>query len=106
MSVTNPRRTQCGDRIASFCGTVTLQVRTMNLENKIDTLNEIADIVGGEMYERYSGRGMYGAQCYGIVCDDPVPCIEHAAENGIKGAVYDQMGLQYIVYWPNIPYQS
>lgn len=49
---------------------------------------------------------MYGAQCYGIVCDDPIPCIENAAENGIKGAVYDQMGLQYIVYWPNIPYQS
>lgn len=65
----------------------------MNLENKIDTLNEVADIVGGEMYERYSGRGMYGAQCYGIVCDDPIPCIENAAENGIKGAVYDQMGL-------------
>jgi hypothetical protein len=36
----------------------------------------------------------------------PIPCIENAAENGIKGAVYDQMGLQYIVYWPNIPYQS
>lgn len=78
----------------------------MDLEDKIEILYEVADIIGGEMYERYSGRGMYGEQCYGIVCDDPISCVENAAENGIKGAVYDQMGLQYIVYWPNIPHQG
>jgi len=74
----------------------------MNLEDKLEILNEVAKSVGGELYEGYSGRGMYGAQCYGIVCDDPMSCIENSAENGIKGANYDQMGLQYIVYWPRI----
>ena len=65
-------------------------------------LEEISELVGGKIYHGYSGRGMYGAQCLGIVCPDPVPCIEYAAENGIRGAVYDQMGLDYIVYWPEI----
>lgn len=45
---------------------------------------------------------MYGERCYGIVCDDPIPCIEEAAEQGIRGARYDNMGLQYIVYWPHL----
>jgi len=65
-------------------------------------ISRVAVQVGGEVYEDYSGRGMYGAKCLGIVCADPVPCIEYAAENGIRGAVYDQMGLDYIVYWPEI----
>ena len=74
----------------------------MNLEEQIEALNEVADIVGGEIRDDYSGRGMYGARCYGIECDEIVPCIEKAAMNGITGANYDQMGLQYIVYWPII----
>ena len=74
----------------------------MNLEEQIEILNEVADIVGGEIYKGYSGRGMYGTRCYGIECDEPIPCIEQAATQGITGANYDQMGLQYIVYWPSI----
>lgn len=74
----------------------------MNLEEQIEALNEVADIIGGEIRDDYSGRGMYGRHCYGIDCDDPVSCIEQAATQGITGANYDQMGLQYIVYWPRI----
>ena len=78
----------------------------MNLEEQIEALNEVADIIGGEIRDDYSGRGMYGRRCYGIECVDPVPCIEHAASQGVMGANYDQMGLQYIVYWPRIGNES
>lgn len=78
----------------------------MNLDEKLDILNEAADIVGGELYEGYSGRGMYGQRCYGIVCDDYVSCIETVALQGITGANTDSMGLQSIVYWPNIQYEG
>jgi hypothetical protein len=78
----------------------------MNLDEKLDILNEAADIVGGEMYEGYSGRGMFGERCYGITCSDPIPCVEAVAMQGITGANYDSMGLDYIVYWPNIRHES
>ncbi len=74
----------------------------MNLEEQIEALNEVADMIGGEIRDDYSGRGMYGARCYGIECDEPIRCVEQAAMQGIAGANYDQMGLQYIVYWPRI----
>ena len=50
----------------------------------------------------YSGRGMFGVQCVGVVCYDPVKVIESAVEFGFKGARYDSMGRQWIVYWPQI----
>lgn len=74
----------------------------MDLEEKIEILHEVADEIGGDLWDNYSGRYMYGLKCYGIVCDEPVRCIEHAAVHGITGASYDNMGLQYIVYWPRI----
>lgn len=67
----------------------------MNLEEQIEALNS-------EIRDDYSGRGMYGRNCYGIECNDPISCVEQAATQGITGANYDQMGLQYIVYWPRI----
>lgn len=81
---------------------LTEQVITMTLEEQIEQLEDIAMNIGGEIYPDYSGRFMYGAKCYGIVCDDPIPCIEEAAEAGLRGARHDSMGLQYIVYWPDI----
>jgi len=74
----------------------------MNLEEQIETLHEVADRIGGEVRSDYSGRGMYGRRCYGIECSEPLHCIEQAAAQGITGANYDQMGLDYIVYWPRI----
>lgn len=61
---------------------------------------QLADDVDGEVYEGYSGRGMYGKECIGVVCDNSVHCIEKAAARGIMGAVVDSMGRQQIVYWP------
>lgn len=70
--------------------------------NKIQILRDIANQVGGSLYEGYSGRGMYGKTCYGITCESYLEVIELAAEQGIKGARWDNMGKRYIVYWPDI----
>lgn len=65
-------------------------------------LQELANEVGGSFRGDYSGRGMFGRTCCGIACDNPTEVIELAAERGIKGAAYDNMGKRYIVYWPEI----
>ena len=72
------------------------------MEDKIDAIYDVADQIGGRVRESYSGRGMYGKTCYGIVCEDTTECIEAAAERGIRGAETDSMGRSFIVYWRNI----
>jgi len=47
----------------------------------------------------YSGRGMFGKTCYGIVCDNPGDVI---AQVGLPGARQDSMGKSAIVYWPSV----
>lgn len=74
----------------------------MTREEKITAIREVADEVGGTIRDSYSGRGMYGKTCYGIVCDDPTMCIEAAAERGIRGSSRDSMGKDYIVYWTSV----
>lgn len=74
----------------------------METVNKLDRINEIADEVGGTVRSSYSGRGMYGKSCVGIVCSDPNECLEVAGAHGIRGGVVDSMGLSFIVYWPKI----
>jgi len=66
----------------------------------------------------YSGRGMYGSTCVGVVCDDPIEFAvrfgnelcerdlgDYSIEDWARVAV-DQMGLQTIVYWPRINLQD
>lgn len=67
-----------------------------------EILKEIANEVDGTIYEEYSGRGMYGKTCIGIVCNNAIDCIESAAAKGITGAKTDNMGKSMIVYWPHI----
>lgn len=53
-----------------------------------------AESLGYEVIE-YSGRGMFGVKCPGVVVSNPMDFI---AEMGIKGLKTDNMGLDYIVY--------
>lgn len=71
----------------------------MTLEEMIEAIKETADEIGGDLYEGYSGRGMFGDRCFGITCDDESKCIEVAASKGLRGAKVDSMGRQVIVYW-------
>lgn len=74
----------------------------MEKEDLIEALKETADEIGGDFREGYSGRGMYGKECWGIVCDDETECIEVAATKGLKGAKTDNMGRRIIVYYPDL----
>ncbi len=74
--------------------------------NMRQILQEIADAVGGTVSDNYSGRGMFGKECCGIVCSNPNECIEEAASRGVKKARTDNMGKDYIVYWPEINLSS
>jgi hypothetical protein len=65
---------------------------------------ELADTYGAFRSD-YSGRGMFGAQCVGIVTSEPMTVIKEAAARGIRGAKTDDMGLQTIIYWPHIQTQ-
>jgi hypothetical protein len=72
------------------------------MNNKIQQLEKLANDLGGRIYRGYSGRGMFGKSCVGIVCEDATECIESAAGLGIRGAKTDNMGKRMIVYWPSI----
>jgi hypothetical protein len=64
-----------------------------------DVLDEISDEVSGKVCYDYRGRGMGDRTCCGIVCEEPLPCVEQAAKRGILGALTDNMGRDSIVYW-------
>ena len=68
----------------------------------LQAVEKVAEAVGGAVYERYSGRGMFGGTCVGVSCDDASECIEEAALVGLRGACTDQLGKGMIVYWPRI----
>lgn len=67
-----------------------------------DLIQDIADESNGEVYSNYSGRGMFGKKCWGVYGDDPCAIIEEAAIRGFTGANMDSLGLQTIVYWPDV----
>ena len=68
----------------------------------------------------YSGRGMMGRTCLAITVDEPMEALQeiafeagahsanaHRSEDEIrmpKVVRWDNMGLQYVVYWPEEPY--
>ena len=69
-----------------------------------------------ELYEGYSGRGMFGRKCLGVVIreldsfmDFIIKLTRYLDDNGvedtnfsIEGASYDSLGLDTIVYFPRI----
>jgi hypothetical protein len=77
-------------------------------------------IDGIEIYPAYSGRGMYGRTCFGLVTDEPIPAMIRLTRTLMEtcdgdpdetldlldalaeGACQDSMGVQSIIYWPHI----
>ena len=69
-----------------------------------------------ELYENYSGRGMFGWTCLGVIVqqndsfmDFIIKLTKYLDDNGIEdvdfsleGVSYDALGLDTIVYFPNI----
>ena len=67
-----------------------------------DQIIALADELGGEVRLDYSGRGMFGARCMGIVCEDSEQVILNALGRGLPRGKVDSMGTRKIVYWPGI----
>lgn len=68
-----------------------------------------------ELYEGYSGRGMFGRKCLGVVVkgcsfmEFIINLTRYMDDNGVEdtdfsleGASYDALGLDTIVYFPRI----
>ena len=69
-----------------------------------------------ELYEGYSGRGMFGRKCLGVVVkqgcsfmDFIINLTRYMDDNDVEdadfkleGAAYDNLGLDTVVYFPNI----
>jgi hypothetical protein len=75
----------------------------MTHQEQVDVVMKIGSKPGREIEDMYSGRFMYGATCYGIITSNPDNVAREAHLAGLKGEKYDNMGLQFIVYWPHIP---
>jgi hypothetical protein len=97
--------------------------------SELDTLTDILNIDGNDIRTDYSGRGMYGNTCLGIVLGDGVTPIQVGVAlvealtadsddqdsvesawqtaNTIAGrARMDSMGLGSIVYFPGVTVES
>ena len=83
-------------------------------EDQIDVIEEALDVCSdgeGELYRGYSGRGMYGRTCVGIVVRDAGELVafgreleraadRHDVEVDLGHPAFDSMGLRMIAYWP------
>lgn len=89
----------------------------MNIAEKI---REFCEEEGDTFYENYSGRGMYGRTCVGVVTEDNAISLTLAlfrflvenemdmyeAEELLQCAKTDNMGYDTIVYFPRIKSES
>ncbi|OQX00463.1 MAG: hypothetical protein BWK73_48370 [Thiothrix lacustris] len=62
--------------------------------------NDMDDTHG--LRENYSGQGMGGMTCYGIVTEDPEELIAAAQAVGLSHYKTDNMGFDTIVYFPTV----
>jgi len=75
-----------------------------------EKLCQVAENVGGDAYPNYSGRGMYGATCVGIVLEDSAVAdlslaIKDAGADEIltrEGRYFDNLGYNTIIYWTGV----
>lgn len=69
----------------------------------LDTLQDICEENDWDLRTDYSGRGMYGTRCVGIVGPNPLEIVEAvASQTDLRGAQQDSMGRDAIVYWPGL----
>ena len=77
-------------------------------EDQLDDLHNAAHIVDGEIYPDYSGRGMYGDECVGIILKNEGDLFTFARQLDdelaelLGNPTWDSMGLREIAYWPKV----
>jgi hypothetical protein len=66
-----------------------------NLQEKLEA--------AGLRTREYSGRGMYGKMCLGVVAKSSVAVFASGlSPQEIRTACTDSMGHEVVVYWPNV----
>jgi hypothetical protein len=91
----------------------TLIEREVKMNIDFNTLSEIASAVDGDTYANYSGRGMYGSTCVGVVVEDSnllglgLAIAEIVEDESLRnrlagGYSTDSLGLRTIVYWQGV----
>jgi len=98
-----------GGFIESHSTDTTHALRSFSTHDSYDDLKELFESIAdncreAEIREDYSGRNMYGRSCWAIVGPDPVDIIEVAARHSLTGAKFDNMGRDYVVYWPHVEF--
>jgi hypothetical protein len=98
--------TEHGDELGDLSSQLLSAIRAKEISSEaLEAFFEsLAEMVDGSVYQGYSGRGMYGKTCWGISGDNLAAILEMAGRYGLSGASWDSLGLEYIVYWPRIPY--
>ena len=83
-------------------------METVSLQLISEALTE-ADLAESAVYTNYSGRGMYGKECLGIVGSlgellQFVLAMESLGQDTtwVQNVRQDSMGLDSIFYWPSI----
>jgi hypothetical protein len=72
----------------------------MNMKEKIIAK---AEELGLSVSHDYSGRGMFGKACLGVVGTmQDLDTLLSEIKGSAKGLKKDNMGLDYIYYWPDI----
>lgn len=87
----------------------------MTPQDLLEALQVVEELSCGQVYERYSGRGMYGRECPGVItngtrvvalvaeivgeCDDEYR--EDLVE-AFRRARTDSMGSDEIIYFPSV----
>lgn len=81
-------------------GNLIIDRSKLNHDQKIflNAVEKINEDEGVNIYPRYSGRGMFGETCVGIVC-----CTSFRFKFRPKNQSVDSMGLDKIVYFRGIP---
>jgi hypothetical protein len=78
--------------------------------NQFDEFSNLAWDIGGEVYENYSGRGMYGKTCMGITVDHLCKALFNLGRESenydfakeLERLEVDNLGRSYIIYFPRI----
>jgi len=97
---------ECGWKISTgnVIASIEKRVAAKSIKMVGNILEDIAEEVFGEVRDDYSGRGMFGATCYGITVGnrgDAEDAIKMAQRKGLGKGLMDNMGLGTIAYWPH-----
>lgn len=79
--------------------------------DKIEIIRQADMATDAQIYYDYSGRGMYGEECFGLTCDNPGQYAtfllvmaqfgeQELAEQLAEATRTDSMGFQTIYYFP------